>query len=57
MAEMVVVSKVKESVKAHGCNTGGDFVGALGKLVEREVSKAAERAKANGRKTLRATDL
>lgn len=57
MAKLVVSSKVKEEVKAHGCNTGGDFLDGLDKWIERKISQAAERAKSNGRKTLRAVDL
>jgi len=54
---LVVGSKVKEAVKAGGCNTAGDFPDALSAVVADLVSKACERAKANGRKTVRAADL
>jgi len=58
MAEILVVgSKVKEAVKAAGCNTGGDFVEALSASVASQVTKAVERCKANGRKTVRAEDV
>ena len=54
---LVVGSKVKEAVKAAGCNCAGDLTGALSTVVAGLITKAAERAKANGRKTVRATDL
>ncbi|MBN1940871.1 MAG: DUF1931 domain-containing protein [Candidatus Diapherotrites archaeon] len=58
MSEVLVVgSKVKEAVKAAGCNTGGDFVDALSKDVEAKIARAVERCKANGRKTVRAEDV
>ena len=58
MAEILVVgSKVKEAIKKQGCNTAGDAVEALSSVVEWNIKKAAERAKANGRKTVRAVDF
>lgn len=54
---LIVGSNVKKEVKAHNCNTGGDFLDALDKWVARKISEAVERAKANGRKTLRAVDI
>jgi histone H3/H4 len=58
MAEMlVVVSKVKDAVKAAGCNVGGDFPEALSAHVEEQIKLAVKRAEANGRKTVRASDL
>ncbi len=58
MTDMLVVqSKVRELVKKHGANMAGDFPDALSKSVEELVNKAIARAKANGRKTVRATDL
>lgn len=53
----VVTSKVKALIKKHKMNTAGDFVKGLDKELENLVSKAAGRAKANGRKTVRAGDL
>ena len=53
----VVGSKVKELIKKAGCNTAGDFVTALSEVVECKTSKACKRAKANGRKTVRGTDV
>jgi hypothetical protein len=57
MAELVVASKVKEAVKTAGMNTAGDFASGLSARVQEMINAAAERAKANGRKTVRAIDL
>lgn len=58
MADSLVVgSKVKDAVKAEGCNTAGDLVDALSAEVAAMIKKAAARAQANGRKTVRAADL
>ena len=58
MAEVLVVgSKVKEAIKKHDCNTAGDAVEALSEVVAEQIKKACERAKANGRKTVRAVDF
>jgi len=54
---LVVGSKVKDAIKAAGCNTAGDAVDALSGVVAGLITKAAERAKANGRKTVRALDF
>ncbi len=54
---MVVASRVKEAFKAHGCNTGGDAMGAMNALAESAVSDAVARAQANGRKNVRASDF
>ncbi len=54
---LVVGSKVKDAIKAEGCNTAGDLTDALSAEVAGLVKKAAARAKANGRKTVRAADL
>ena len=54
---LVVTSKVKEAIKAQGCNTAGDAVDALSAKVNAMVKDAAERAKANGRKTVRGVDF
>ena len=58
MAESLVVgSKVKDAVKAAGCNTAGDLVDALSAEVAKIIEKAAKRAQENGRKTVRAADI
>ena len=58
MADALVVgSKVKEAIKAEGMNTAGDVIEGLSAIVADLVKKAAARAKANGRKTVRAADF
>jgi len=54
---LVVGSKVKDAIKAEGCNTAGDAVDALSAMVAEVVKKGAARAKANGRKTVRGIDF
>ncbi|MCK4883385.1 MAG: DUF1931 domain-containing protein [Candidatus Diapherotrites archaeon] len=54
---LVVGSKVKEAIKAAGCNTAGDATDTLSGVVAGLISKAAERAKSNGRKTVRGVDF
>lgn len=53
----VVASKLKELVKKHGMMCSGDLADAASAALEELVSKAVGRAKANGRKTVRADDL
>lgn len=56
MADLVVVrSKIKEH--AEGCNVSGDFANALNDEVAGLIRKAAQRAKANSRKTVSSKDL
>lgn len=56
--EMVLVgSKVKALIKKAKCNTAGDALFSLNELVYWYVDQAAKRAKANGRKTVRAHDF
>jgi len=58
MSDLLVVgSKVKEAIKGEGCNTAGDAVDALSSVVAMHIKKAADRAKANGRKTVRGVDF
>ncbi|MBT3835438.1 DUF1931 domain-containing protein [Candidatus Peribacteria bacterium] len=54
---LVVASKVKELLKGMNLMTSGDFADALSGEVEELAKKAAKRAKANGRKTVRGDDL
>ena len=54
---LVVGSKVKEAIKAAGCNCAGDVIEGLSGKVAAQLTEAATRAKANGRKTVRAVDL
>ena len=54
---LVVASKVKQAIKAAGCNTSGDAVDGLNDWVGFLIGQAAARAKANGRKTVRRHDF
>lgn len=54
---LIVASKIKESIKASDMNTAGDAVDGLNAQVMKMVKSAVERAKANGRKTVRAVDF
>ncbi|MEL6543936.1 MAG: hypothetical protein AAFQ82_04880 [Myxococcota bacterium] len=56
--EIVVVgSKVKETVKALGCQSSGDLIEAVSDHVHDMLEAAVERAKQNGRATVRPYDL
>ncbi len=59
MAEvLVVVSKVKKTVKDAGFRTGGDYIEKLSGRVAELVSASIERVKQDGKKkTLGAEDL
>ena len=58
MAEILVVqSKVRDMIKGHGCSTSGDAVEALSTEVNRIITRAVERTKANGRKTVKGSDI
>jgi histone H3/H4 len=54
---LVVQSKVKDYARAKGVRVSGDFIDALSDQVEGLVDDAIERAKDNGRSTIRASDL
>lgn len=54
---LVVVSKVKDYIKAKGCQTAGDSIPALSEAVKELIDKAIERVKANGRQTVKPQDL
>ncbi len=53
----VVQSKLKELVKKSKMKCSSDVVMAMNKMINTTVTKGVERAKGNGRKTLRAVDL
>lgn len=57
MADYVVGSRVKSLVKESGMNSSGSLVDALDQEVKSLVRKAVQRAKANGRKTVRDSDV
>ena len=53
----VVQSKVKALIKKNKMKCASDVYNGLNHLIQWHVGRAVERAKANGRKTLRAADL
>ena len=56
MADLIISkSKTKEAVK--DCNVSGEFYDALDAKVRDLIKMAEKRARANGRKTVRAQDL
>jgi len=58
MGEMLVVgSKVKAYIKAKGCHTSGDAIGALSAKVEAILDAGVERCKGNKRSTVKPQDL
>jgi hypothetical protein len=54
---LIVGSKMKDVVKAAGCMSSGDLIEALSAKVHELLATAAERAKGNGRSTVRPYDL
>lgn len=54
---VVVASKVKATLKHFGCNTSGDALEGLNAWAYWLIDQAAKRARANGRKTVRAHDF
>lgn len=60
MAEpLYVKSKVREYIKKKNCNTSSGVLdgSALNKIIMEMLDHAVRRAKANGRKTVKARDL
>jgi histone H3/H4 len=56
MADMIISkSKTKETVKE--CNVSGEFYSALDAKARKMIAAAEDRAKENGRKTVRPYDL
>jgi hypothetical protein len=53
----VVQSKVKELVKKLKMKCSSDVIDAMNHIVNMHIARGCERAKANGRKTLRGADL
>lgn len=54
---MVVVSKVKEYIKEKGMQTSETAVDALSDAVRELLDKAVNRAKDNGRQTIKDRDI
>lgn len=56
--EMLLVgSKAKAALKAHGVNVAGDALENLNLVVHWYIDQAVKRAEANGRKTVRKHDF
>lgn len=53
----VVGSKVKDAIRKAGLRTAGDALDALNAHVSQSIRKAVERAKENGRQTIRPSDF
>jgi len=56
-AEFVVKAKVKTLIKEAGMNASAEIWDELGHTITQTVKKAIARAQANGRKTVKATDI
>jgi histone H3/H4 len=54
---LLVGSKVKAALKEAGCNSSSDAIDGLNAWVHWLIGQAAQRAAANGRKTVRAHDF
>lgn len=53
----LIISKSRTKDAAKGCNVSSDFYGAFDKAARGLVAQAVARCKANGRKTLKPSDL
>ena len=53
----LIISKSRTKAAAKKCNVGGEFYGALDKVVRNLIAEAEARALGNKRKTLKAVDL
>jgi histone H3/H4 len=56
-ADLIVKSKVKTLIKEAGMNASAEIWTELGHVVTKKVKSAIRRAQANGRKTVKATDV
>ena len=54
---LVVGSKMKDVVKSAGCQSSGDLIQAVSDRVHEMLEAAINRAKGNGRATVRPYDL
>jgi hypothetical protein len=57
MDPLVIASKAKACLKKYNCNVASDAMDGLNGWVYWHIEQAAKRAKANGRKTVRAHDF
>ena len=56
-AEFVVKAKVKTLIKEAGMNASAEIWTEIGHTVTQTVKRAITRAQANGRKTVKASDI
>ena len=57
-ADMLLVSSnTRDALKKHGCNVAADALDGLNHWVHWLIDQGAERAHANGRKTVRKHDI
>ena len=54
---LVVQSKFKDALKAHGVNVSADAAAGANQILHWYCEQAVKRAQANGRKTVRAHDF
>ncbi len=57
MEPLIIASKAKAALKEFDCNVAGDALEGLNGWAYWLLEQAAKRAKANGRKTVRAHDF
>jgi len=57
MANLIIKSNIRDAVKDKIQNVSAEVADALNEKVQELLNKAAERALANGRRTLHARDL
>jgi histone H3/H4 len=57
MTNLIIKSNIRNAVKEKIPNVAGEVAEALNEKVQELLDRAAERAKANGRRTLHARDL
>jgi len=53
----MIISKARTKAAVKKCNVGGEFYGALDKVVRKMIQEAEQRALGNKRKTLKPVDL
>jgi histone H3/H4 len=53
----LIISKARTKAAVKKCNVGGEFYGALDKVVREMIKGAEARAIGNKRKTLKAVDI
>jgi histone H3/H4 len=55
--DSMIISKSRTKAAVKKCNVSSEFYGALDEVVRGMIAKAEVRADANGRKTVRPSDL